>query len=416
MPQERFPSSEGSQSERSSKSALLVIFLTVFIDLVGFGMVIPLLPYLAVRYEATSFQVGLLMSIYSGMQFLFSPFWGRLSDRVGRRPIMLLSLLGSSTSYLGFALGGSLASLFISRFFAGLFGANISTAMACIADVTSEKDRSKGMGLIGAAFGLGFVLGPFLGGILGDVGMQLGSEPPFGMNFSALVAAIICFANFILACFVLKESYRKSTNQAKRMGRLRLLVAYISRPVLGSLMIAFFLSGLAMANMEATLFLLVKDRFGWGLKTASFGFAYVGIVMALVQGYLVRKWMPRFGERKMLFFGFPLIILGFLGIGIAQSIWVMAIVITLMALGNGLMHPSLLGTISLTSSADEQGITMGVTQSLASLARILGPALGGFVYLRLGQAIPFYFAAGFALIGMFMLLAVSRQIPSKGHR
>ena len=183
------------------KNALFVIFMTVFVDLVGFGIIIPLTPFLSRKLGATPFEIGALMTVYSLMQFLMSPFWGSLSDRLGRRPIILVSLLVSSLSHLGFAFSTTLVGLFLARMFAGIGGANISTAMAYIADVTDKKDRSKGMGLIGAAFGLGFVLGPFLGGFFGELGTHFGSEPPLGKSLAAVVASAICLFNFVIASF-----------------------------------------------------------------------------------------------------------------------------------------------------------------------------------------------------------------------
>src|SRR6185312_15700921 len=185
---------------------LLIIFLTVFIDLVGFGIIIPMNPYLAEAFGASPFQVGLLMSVYSLMQFIFSPFWGQLSDRVGRRPVILISLLGGAASHLGFAFATSFWALVLARSLAGLFGGNLSAARAYIADITPEKDRSKGMGLIGAAFGIGFILGPLIGYVFGRVGVHLGTLPPLGESFPALIAAFICFSNFLFAYFALPES------------------------------------------------------------------------------------------------------------------------------------------------------------------------------------------------------------------
>ena len=208
------------------------------------------------------------MSIYSLMQFIFAPFWGSLSDRVGRRPIILLSLLGAALSHLLFAFGAHLPVLFVARALAGFFGGNISTAMAYVADVTASKDRSKGMGLIGAAFGLGFILGPFIGGISGYLGLELGEQPPLGESFPALVAAFICFSNFVLAYFVLAESLRPSQRDdlvARRHSRLLAVFKLYQRPVLGTVMLVYFLTIFAMANMEVSLFLYVCVNFNWSL-------------------------------------------------------------------------------------------------------------------------------------------------------
>lgn len=242
----------------------LILFFTVFLDLVGFGIVIPLNPYLASHFGASPLEVGLLMSIYSAMQLVFSPVWGHLSDRIGRRPILLLCLVAMALSHIAFAFSTSFWLLFLSRLFAGVFGGSISTAMAYMADVTEKKDRSKGMGLLGAAFGLGFIFGPALGGLFGSLGERLGSTPPLGPSFSALVAGALGLMNFVFAYFYLVESRNLSTSAPSRSHRWTRLFASLKHPVLGKLLIAFFLSSVAMAHMEASLFLFVKDRFGWG--------------------------------------------------------------------------------------------------------------------------------------------------------
>lgn len=403
--------------EKVSRKALGIIFLTVFIDLIGFGIIIPLSPYLARQFQATPFQVGLLMSVFSLMQFVFSPVWGKISDRVGRRPIILMSLLGSTLSYIGFAYAETLTGLFVSRIFAGIFGASISTAMAYIADVTTEENRSKGMGMIGAAFGLGFIFGPFIGGIFGHYGESLGSTPPFGMSFAALAAAAICGLNFLLALKVLKESLPKEKRgQSERFktSRFVLLFSCLQRPILGPLLFVFFLSSLAMAHMESTLFLLVKDRFDWDVRTASYGFAYVGLVIAFTQGYLIRKLMPKFGEAKVMFVGLLLAALGMYGLGASPVISLLAIAVTALALGNGMSNPATLGGISLKADAGEQGVVMGVGQSLSALGRIIGPAIGGWVYGNLSIEAPFYIAGGLMALALCIVISIFAKIPQKG--
>lgn len=383
------------------KSRLLVIFLTVFIDLVGFGIIIPLNPYIAREFHATPFEIGLLLSVYSIAQFIFSPIWGALSDRIGRRPVIMIGLLGGGLSYLLFAFATALPLLFISRALAGVFGGNISTAHAYIADVTSPSERSKGMGLIGAAFGLGFIFGPLIGAGLGIVGQHLGSAPPLGLSFSALGSAILCLLNFGLAWFVLEESLTPETRAAAarrvRANRVKEIFRHLSKPVVGSLMIVFFLSGLAMAQMEAMLFPYVSDRFGWSLEKASMGFAYVGVLMVITQGYLIRKWMPRFGERRVLLCGLAAFALSLLLIPLSFNVWLLAVTMTLLALGNGMMRPPNLGLISLATAPSEQGAVLGVTNSLASLGRILGPALGGWLYSQTLGA-PFWSAGLMAVL------------------
>jgi DHA1 family tetracycline resistance protein-like MFS transporter len=403
--------------KKSTYSPLFVIFMTVFIDLVGFGIIIPLSPYLAKHFQATPTQIGFLMAIYSVMQFIFSPLWGSWSDRIGRRPIILISLLGGSLSYLLFAFASSLWVLFLARGLAGVFGGSISTAHAYIADVTSEKDRSKGMGLLGAAFGLGFIFGPLIGGLLGAYGQTLGSEPPFGMSLSALGAAVLCFANFVFAFFVLKESLSEDIRLHPREKRARFqeLARQAARPQVGMLIGVFFLSGLAMAQMESMLFPYVADVFKWNLRTSSYGFAYVGVLMVITQGYLIRKWMPKYGEPKILSIGLLLFALSLFGIGFSHTVLVLGVTMTILAVGNGMMRPPNVGLISLLTPANEQGAVMGVTNSVASLGRIIGPIIGGVLYERAGRASPFLFAGILAMMAFALILSRFQSLPKSGR-
>ena len=401
-----------------SKAALGVVFLVVFIDLIGFGIVIPLSPYLARKYAASPFEVGLLMSIFSLAQFIFSPVWGRISDRIGRRPILLMGLLGSGLSYLGFAFATTLTGLFIARLFAGIFGATISTASAYIADVTDKSERSKGMGLIGAAFGLGFVLGPFIGGFAGSWGKSLGAEAPYGMSFAAIVAAGICLSNFVLACFVLKESLTPEMRKiaGPRASRFMRLKEHIGKPVLGHVLMVLFLATLAMAHMESILFLLMKDRFDWSVEMSSFGFAYIGIMIAFTQGYLARKLLPKWGERKLLSTGLILASIGMYGIGFSSSIAMLAMIMTVLTIGYGVTSPAVMGSISLLSSADEQGEVMGVGQSLSALGRILGPAMGGWLYGNVSHESPFLAAGGFMSLALILIIVNRAKLPDSAKK
>ena len=401
-------------SDIMKSSPLLVVFLIVFIDLVGFGIIIPLGPYYATEIGATPTQVGVLMAIYSLMQFLFSPFWGRLSDKVGRRPILLMSLLGSSFSYLFFAFSTEFWMLLTARAFAGFFGANISTAMAYVADVTDEKNRSKGMGMIGAAFGLGFIFGPAIGGLLSEVGMRLGEHPPFGMGFAALGASTICFLNFLLATRVLKESLTEERKQKlqKRESRIVLIKRFLFQKPQGTLILMSFISTFAFAHMESTLALFVKDSWDWNFTKASFAFAYVGIISVFTQGFLIRRLMPKYGEPPLMFVGLSMTGLGMLGISLSTEVWMLGLAVTIMGLGTGLFNPSNLGGISLSTAPQEQGSALGVAQSFSALGRILGPLSGGFIYGHFGMRYPFAVSALVLVAGFFILLRVRDIIPN----
>ena len=305
----------------------------------------------------------------------------------------------------------------MARALAGFWGANISTAMAYISDVTGEKDRSKNMGLIGAAFGLGFILGPAIGGLTGGLGSQLGDGPPFNESFPAVIAGVISLLNCVFAVIFLKESLPKATQKKaeKRSSHWELLSKYVRPDLLGKVFVVSFLTIFAMAHMEASLFMYVSDKFQWSMVTASFGFAYVGLIMAFTQGFLIRKLLPLLGERKILLIGFALFIVGMIFIGLSSQVWTLGVSVTLMSFGNALIFPTLIGTLSLLSDSSEQGTVMGVNQSLAALGRILGPALGGWVYGNLGWSSPFYVAGGLGFLGLLIVLKIFRQLPHAGE-
>lgn len=394
---------------------MILIFLIIFIYLLGFGIIIPIIPILSRDFGATALQAGLLMSCYSLMQFLFAPFWGRLSDRKGRRPILVFCLLGESLCYVLFAYAKNLETLFLARLLAGFFGASISTASAYISDITPPQERSKGMALIGVAFGLGFMLGPAIGGGLAVWAHSLSSELFFDTKFVALWVAALCLANFLFSLRYLKESLQ-TVSLRPRPNRWNLILEKISVKTVGQLIGIFFLLSFAMSSMEATLVLFMKDQFSWGIREVSFGFAYIGIILILTQGVIVRRLIPLIGERKTLLTGLVFFSLGFLGIVLSPNIFFMALTMTSLAIGNGLCNPSTLGSISLLTSSDEQGSTLGVTQSLSSLGRILGPALGGLFYDRLAKAAPFLVSFLLVLIACFILFFIYQNIPESGKK
>lgn len=412
------------------KSALAVIFITVFIYLVGFGVIIPIIPSLAKDFGANSVQVGLLMSGFSLMQFLFAPFWGRRSDKVGRRPILIFCLIGEAFSYVLFAFAKSYELLLISRMLAGFFGASISTASAYISDVTPKNERSKGMALIGAAFGLGFLIGPMIGGGLMIWGQSISSAPNFGASFASVWVGLICLLTAAFAYFKLPESLNikkevhgiadTSSNVENSdhglIQRFRQMWLYGQRPLLGAMILVFFLNTMAFAQMESTMVLLMKEKFLWDTKNITFGFGYVGLISVFCQGYLVRKLIPKFGERKLLMFGLSVLSVSLLGIGFASTIPMLAIVMTTLSVGSSFTNPNILGSISLLSSADEQGVVMGTAQSVASLGRILGPLLGGFLYHMFPSYAPF--VAGFGIsFGAFLVISkLYSRLPESGKQ
>lgn len=395
------------------KSHLAVLFVTVFLYLVGFGLIIPILPVLSREYGASALEVGLLMSLFSFMQFVFAPFWGAISDRWGRRPVILGCLIGEAVAYALFAFTSSLWGLFAVRAMAGFFGASLSTASASISDVTGPQERSKGMALIGAAFGLGFIIGPALGGGLTHLGEVVWGSTQAGVQLSVLFVSALCLVTFTFGYFKLNESLQpENRNKGNRPSRFVQMKKMFEIPPFSVLVVTFFLATFSMSAMEATLILFVGDKFQWGLKEVSFGFAYIGVLSTLNQGFLVRKLLPRLGERRLLSVGLVLMALSFSLIANSNSIELLAVAMTVLSFGTAFTNPSILGSISLLIPADQQGEALGTAQSSSSLGRILGPAVGGFLYGSVSMIAPFVCATLVTLSGFLLIQKYWKQLPN----
>ncbi len=396
------------------KIQLSIIFFTIVIYLVGFGIIVPIIPLLGKEFGATPSEIGFLMATYSLMQFVFSPLWGKISDRVGRRPVLLTSLLGEGVSYIFFAFASGLEGLFVARCLAGFFGAGISTASAYISDITPPHERSRGMALIGAAFGLGFIIGPALGGVLSSLGEHFFSFPHSGMSFAAMVVAGICLATFLFGLKFLTESLQQNTASPPplKTNHFQQAFHYLKTPLIGKLMSTHFINSIAFSIMEAALILLVADRFNWKIKEVGFGFTYIGIVATLSQVFLVRPMLPKLGEKKLLLTGLICLSISLAGIALATHVWLLAVTMTLLALGNSMINPSVLGGISLLTPASEQGLVLGIAQGLAALGRVLGPALGGILYQILSNTAPFYFASGLSALALAIVVSVYARLPN----
>jgi MFS transporter, DHA1 family, tetracycline resistance protein len=378
-----------------------IIFVTVFIDLLGFGIIIPLMPFYAETFGANALTVGLLNTSFSLMQFLFAPFWGRLSDRVGRRPVILIGLFGSFVAYLLFGLAQSLTLLFAARIAAGIAGANIPTAQAYMADVTTPENRAKGMGLVGAAFGLGFIFGPAIGGFLSQWGYQ---APSFFASGLSLV-------NFTAAWFLLPESRRADAGERVRMTRLDAFREALSRKRLPELLLIYFVVVTAFSSFELNFSLYGELRFGFTSTTIGYVFAFIGIVLSVVQGLLVGRVVPKLGEHRVVPAAIAILCVGMALIPVAGTTWVLVIACAILALGMGFHSPSITSAISRLSGAHEQGGVLGIAQAVASLGRIIGPAWGGFLYDRFGVTSPFYAAAGFLAVALLLSLATIARAP-----
>jgi MFS transporter, DHA1 family, tetracycline resistance protein len=382
-----------------------IVFVTVFIDLLGFGIIIPLMPFYAETFGATALTVGLLMTSFSLMQFVFAPFWGRLSDRIGRRPVILIGLFGSAVSYLLFGLATSLALLFAARIAAGIAGANIPTAQAYMADITTAENRAKGMGLVGAAFGLGFIFGPAIGGFLSHWGYQ---APSF-------FASALSLANFIAAWFLLPESRPRPEREVTHRSRVDLLRYAITRPALPQLLLIYFIVVTSFASFETTFALYSERRFSFSASTIGYVFAFVGIVLSAIQGFVVGRVVPRVGEQRVVPAAILVLTAGLALVPLAASVPILLVACGLLAVGMGFHSPSIMALISRRADVDTQGGVLGLSQSLASLARVIGPAWGGWLYDRYGTVSPYVSAASLMGVAFLLSVAVLTRAPLYGR-
>ncbi|HYW07586.1 MAG TPA: MFS transporter, partial [Longimicrobium sp.] len=365
------------------RSPLAIVFVTVLLDLVGFGIVIPLLPLYAQGFGAGPVTVAGLLAIYSAMQFLFAPWWGRVSDRVGRRPVLLVGLFGSALSYALCGVAGGVLTLMAARALGGFMGANVGVAQAYVADVTPPEGRARAMGMIGAAFGAGFVLGPALGGAL--VG--------FGVAAPFMAAAALALANALLAIRFLPESLPPEARDAvvptQGLGaRLRLLAGGTPHRLRGPYAAAFLLT-LAFAAAEATLSLWADRRWQLGPREVSFLFAYLGVISIVAQGFGVGRLTRRLGERRTAMLGLGILAAGMAGLAVAPSLAMLGIALAALAFGQGTASPALSSWVSRSGGAGEQGKLLGVYQSLGALGRVVGPMGGGIMFAQLGISAPY---------------------------
>lgn len=394
---------------------MLPLFLIVFIDLLGFGIIIPLLPFYAEYLHADPFTVGLVMATYSLAQLIAAPFWGGMSDRIGRRPVLLITLGGAAASYVWLGFVDSLAALFAARALGGAMAGNISTAFAYMADITTKENRAKGMGLIGAAFGLGFIAGPAIGGLLAGAN-------PATANYSlpAFAAAGLSLFALILAIFILKESLSKEIRAriAARPPeqRFRRLLETLKTPKLGFLVMLSFAATFVFAGMEATFAMWAERTYAWGPQQIGFLFAGVGLISAAIQGGLIGRLARRFGEEKLIIQGSVALAFGMILIPFSEHLWILAIAMAVLAYGFSTLSPSLNSLISLQVDEENQGAVMGITRSATTLARVVGPGWAGLLFAQLGKDWP-YFTGGIvmlfvAILSVFILIVVQTKKSS----
>jgi len=382
-------------------SPLFVLFFTILIDLLGFGVIVPILgPYSKDVLHAEGWVYGLIFGVYSLMNFIFAPVLGTLSDRIGRRPVLLVTIVIAMFGHLLFSLSSSLILLFLARMIAGIGSANISVANAYISDVTPPEGRAKAMGLIGAAFGLGFVFGPPIGGFI---------YQHFSFEYIGYLTALLCFLNFILAWFFLPESL-KEKNTSTKFNFENILTGMVEAAKdrrVNIYFLVFFIVVIAFSFMQSTVTLLFKDRYGLNEAQGSYMFAYVGLLMAIVQGGLIGFFSKRLGENKMLIIGSIM-----MGIGLALipfgPFYLQFFYFALIAIANGMLGPALNSLISKNADPQKLGQTMGANQSFASLARGIGPVIAGVLYY-VNYTFPYILSGLVMLLCFFVILRVIKK-------
>lgn len=400
-------------TEKFFTKPLIIIYITVFIDLVGFGIVIPALPYYVEgeAFQATPFEIGLLFASYSLMQFIFSPILGSLSDRVGRRPILFFSLLGSAVGYLFIGYAAALWMVFAGRIISGITGGNISTAQAYIADVTTKENRAKGMGLFGAMFGLGFIFGPAIGGILSRYGIGV----PF------LFAAALSLLNAISIYFILPETVKKNSAAptVQKTNRFVELFGAFQDSRFGTLTATYFFLITAFSIMTYAFVLYTIERFDFTAEQNGYIFALVGILAVIFQGGAFNGLVRKFGENRLTIIGCVMIAASLFAIPFISrqtgGLIGLLIVTALLAIGNSMASPALTSLASKISDDADQGKSLGVMQSGASLARAIGPAIGGVLLNNALNKVDdytiqrtFWTAAGIMIVALFIAVYFAR--------
>ena len=400
----------------SKKTPLAIIFVTVFIDLLGFGIVLPLLPRYADAFGASRLQLGMLMASFSAMQLVFAPVWGGLSDRIGRRPVLLIGLAGSTISYAMFGYATTLGAtgtmlgltvlpwLFITRIGAGIAGATIPTAQAYIADCTSRENRTKGMALIGAAFGIGFTFGPLIGAAF--VSDEVNGAPS---PMAGYVAAILSGCAFLWALVRLPESLKAGESERAGKFHLKHIGAAFGDAAIGMVLLTIFVTTCAFAQFESTLSMLTKVLDVPDQKNFLI-FAYVGFILTLSQGFIVRRLSTTLEPKVLALGGTAVMIVGLLLIGFAGkngSVTLLFVVLPIAVIGFSAVTPSLQALLSLRTAAEKQGEILGLGQSMSALARIAGPVIGMRMFHKLHVEWPYWVGAAMMGVGL-VLVALQR--------
>ena len=397
-------------AKKRARNAMLMVALVVLVDITGFGLILPLLPFWAERLGANPFEVGLILSVYALAQFLFTPVLGALSDRFGRRPVILISLLIEAAGFALTALAGTLPLLLAARFIGGLGASNIGSAQAVVADVTAPKDRARGMGMIGAAIGVGFVVGPALGGVLAG----FGGTVPF---WAALVVALV---NALLVVFFLPETraprVAAAQTQTQQRSRFALFASWqraIQTPAIARLILVNLLFTVAFTAMEAVFPLFSQREFGWQATENGYLFTYVGVIIVIMQGGMVGQLVKRFGERNLQIAGLGLLAVGLALLPFSGTLALMLVALALLSGGDGAVTPTNNALLSLATPAEAQGETLGLSQGIAGFGRMIAPLVAGGLF-GAGIGLPFFFGAALSIVAL--LVALPRiAAPAQRH-
>ena len=383
---------ENSASAPRNRSTLPIVFSVIIVDLIGFGIVIPILPAYTKDLGASAAVLGILLATHAALQFVFAPIWGRLSDRIGRRPVMMFTIAGTSGALLMLGMAESIMGLFVARLLSGLFSANISVATAYVADVTAESERTRWMGMVGASFGIGFILGPALGGLL----------HPYGSGIPAFVAAGLAAVNFIWAAISLQEPQHHEARVQKRGG----LRAALSDPVVARICAVNLIFTIGVAQLESTFFYWMSDQFDYDVRQIAYILVAMAVVMASVQGGGIRPLVERLGEKRMLVGGLVLMALAFPVIPAVHAVGFLMIPLAVSAVGRAIAQPPMTSMISMRGEVSGRGELMGFFQSSAALARIFGPLIAGVLY-DFSAPTPFYLAGALFALGALLSLGLT---------
>lgn len=385
--------------------ALILVYATIFLDVLGLGVLIPVLPYYAQQYRTDALTVGFLSAAFSVAQFIASPFLGALSDRIGRRPVILCNILGSSFAYFLFGWANTLWLLMLARVLEGITGGSISTAQAYIADVTPPEDRMKRFGLIGAVFGLGFVIGPAFGGFLSTYSL---AAPAYAAGTLCLIAAV--FGYFMLPESLPLEKRSTAKLQLSDANPFLKISQALSRDSIRAILLAIFVVNVAFSALQSNFAVFTLKRFQMGPQDNAWIFVYIGCLSIFMQGVVVRKMPKTLNPVTTCITGLTAMSIGFLGISLSQASWHLYPAIAIMAFGNGIAAPMLTGLISRRVGEREQGTVLGSSQAILSSTRIVGPLFAGFVFDALGSGAPYWTGAILALAGA----AIVARTPQQG--